>query len=47
MSFLNIMHANLKETSVCSNCTRWKLQSAEYWGSSYEAVDAKGMENSE
>lgn len=47
MSFLNIMNDNLKDTSSCSNCTRWQVAAAEYWGSSYEATDDKNLGNSE
>lgn len=45
--FINIMRDQLKETAICSNCTRWKVQAAEYWGSTYEAAtDDKSMGNS-
>lgn len=47
ISFLNIMNDNLKETSICSNCTRWKVHAAEYWGSTYEAPDENNLGNSE
>lgn len=47
MSFLNIMNDYLREFSVCSNCTRWKVQAAEFWGSTYEASDEKSLGNSE
>lgn len=47
ISFLNIMNIHLKETGVCSNCTRWKATAAEYWGSSYEATNDHTIGNSE
>lgn len=40
-TFLKIMKIHLKDASVCGNCSRWRVQAAEYWGSSYEATGDK------
>ncbi|XP_055690671.1 ionotropic receptor 93a [Lutzomyia longipalpis] len=41
-SLLAYMVNHLKTTSVCSNCTAWKIQAAEYWGTEYQTnVDNK------
>lgn len=45
-TFLKFINKDLKETSVCGNCSRWKVQAAEYWGSTYEATDEKSTGNS-
>lgn len=46
-AFLTIMNVHLRESSICSNCTQWKVQSGEFWGSSYEATDEKNVGNCE
>uniref|UniRef100_A0A1B0CLF6 Putative glutamate-gated kainate-type ion channel receptor subunit glur5 n=1 Tax=Lutzomyia longipalpis TaxID=7200 RepID=A0A1B0CLF6_LUTLO len=45
-SLLAYMVNHLKTTSVCSNCTAWKIQAAEYWGTEYQTnVDNKVPQN--
>ncbi|XP_059609151.1 ionotropic receptor 93a [Phlebotomus argentipes] len=41
-SLLETMVNQLKTSSVCSNCTTWKIQTAEFWGTEYQTnADSK------
>ncbi|KAG5667976.1 hypothetical protein PVAND_015934 [Polypedilum vanderplanki] len=36
-SILNFILEHLRKTSSCSNCTMWKIETADIWGSRYQA----------
>lgn len=38
-SILSYMLEDLRKTSKCSNCTVWKINTAEIWGSRYREID--------
>jgi glutamate receptor, ionotropic, invertebrate len=38
-SILSFMTDYLKKTSKCGNCTMWKVETADIWGSRYESME--------
>lgn len=37
-SILKFMEENLYKTSICSNCTTWRVESGEMWGDNYNEI---------
>ncbi|KAL7015643.1 hypothetical protein ACKWTF_016567 [Chironomus riparius] len=42
-NILNSMIENLKKTSKCSNCTMWKVETADVWGTRYKSTVFSGQ----